>query len=53
MHRASNNPAEIDRNIHTIQDRLTGRAKTVTLDLAAAHHSAPDTAHGIRLRRTA
>ena len=50
--RDSLNPAEIARQIQTIQDRLTALAKAPTLQLQAAVAQAlPDTSKGIRTRK--
>ncbi|WP_198684024.1 transposase [Brachybacterium sp. YJGR34] len=53
-YRSTLNPAEIARNIQTIQDRLTGHARDRTLDLGAPlTKPLPDTPTGIRLRPSA
>lgn len=45
------NPAEIARDIQSLQDRLTGLARNKTLDLQAAITAPPpDTARGVKLR---
>lgn len=52
-HRDGLNPAELARQIQSIQDRLTGHAKGRTLDLQAAlATSQPDATTGIRLHKT-
>ena len=46
------NPAQLARDIQSIQDRLTGLAKQATLDLQAAQiRPLPDTTRGIRLHK--
>lgn len=45
------NPAEIARDIQSLQDRLTGLARNPTLDLQAAITAPqPDTGRGVKLR---
>ena len=45
------NPAEIARDIQSLQDRLTGLARNNTLDLQAAIAAPPpDTSRGVKLR---
>lgn len=45
------NPAEIARDIQSLQDRLTGLARNKTLDLQTAITAPPpDTARGVKLR---
>ena len=47
------NPAELARDIHRIQDQLTGLARRATEDLAVATTKPlPDTGRGVKLRAT-